>query len=100
MEQLAAALQPYADGTPVYWVQEEPANMGAIAFLRLTFGDALFGRFSMSYLARPATASPASGSASAHRLEQAELLAHAFGEGEQAEETAEHHVREAKVPAG
>ena len=31
---LYAALAPYADGTRVYWVQEEPENMGAWSFVR------------------------------------------------------------------
>ena len=37
-EHLAAALDPYLDGTPVFWVQEEPENMGAWRYLLVTFG--------------------------------------------------------------
>ena len=78
--QLAAALQPYADGTPTYWVQEEPENMGAWYYVRVRFGNSLFGRFPFEGISRPASASPATGSASSHRLEQAELIRKALGE--------------------
>ena len=36
---LAAAMESYPDGTPVYWVQEEPENMGAWYFLRVRNGE-------------------------------------------------------------
>ncbi|MGH7137957.1 MAG: 2-oxoglutarate dehydrogenase E1 component, partial [Pirellulales bacterium] len=41
-DDLRAALAQYPDGTPVYWVQEEPENMGAWRFLRIKFGERLF----------------------------------------------------------
>jgi 2-oxoglutarate dehydrogenase E1 component len=77
--QLKAALQAYPEGTPVYWVQEEPENMGAWYFLKVHFGDKLLGRFPFAGIARPASASPATGSASSYRIEQAEIHARAFG---------------------
>jgi 2-oxoglutarate dehydrogenase E1 component len=75
---LEAALRPFADGTPVTWVQEEPANMGALRQMRAVFGDRLLGRFPLGYVSRPASASPATGSANSHKKEQAKLLAEAF----------------------
>ncbi|MCP4659380.1 MAG: 2-oxoglutarate dehydrogenase E1 component, partial [bacterium] len=69
-EQLAEALAPYPDGTPVVWVQEEPRNMGARAFLRFEFGDELCGRWPLSSVSRPESASPATGSTAAHKQEQ------------------------------
>jgi 2-oxoglutarate dehydrogenase E1 component len=78
--QLKAALDAYPDGTPVFWVQEEPENMGAWYFLKVKFGDKLLGRFPFTGIARPASASPATGSASSYRIEQAEIHARAFGE--------------------
>ena len=80
-EPLKAALAGCADGTPVFWVQEEPENMGVWRFLRGNFGDRLFDRLPLSGIYRQSAASPATGSASSHRLEQEQLLVAAFGEG-------------------
>jgi 2-oxoglutarate dehydrogenase E1 component len=79
MEPLKAALAPYRDGTPVYWVQEEPENMGAWRFLQARFGGELYDRLPFSGIYRRASPSPATGSASSHRMEQKELLMQAFG---------------------
>jgi 2-oxoglutarate dehydrogenase E1 component len=79
MEPLRAALAPYRDGTPVYWVQEEPENMGAWRFLLARFGGELFDRLPFSGVFRRASPSPATGSASSHKMEQKELLMQAFG---------------------
>ena len=72
--QLAAVLEPYADETPVCWVQEEPENMGAWRYLRHELGDRLFGRWPLTSVCRPASSSTATGSHSRYRLEQQELL--------------------------
>ncbi len=77
-EELAAALKDYADGTPVFWVQEEPANMGAWQYLRISFAEQLFDRFPLTRVSRTASASPATGSAASHKLEQEELMTEAF----------------------
>jgi 2-oxoglutarate dehydrogenase E1 component len=76
--QLKTALEAYPDGTPVYWVQEEPENMGAWYFLKVHFGGKLLGRFPFAGIARPASASPATGSANSYRIEQAEIHARAL----------------------
>ena len=76
---LRAALAPYADGTPAVWVQEEPENMGAWRYLYARFGAVLLERMPFSRVSRRASASPATGSAAAHKLEQQEILNQAFG---------------------
>ncbi len=78
--QLKAALEHFADGTPVVWVQEEPRNMSAWYSLKIKFGELLFGRFPFSEVTRGESATPATGSACCYRLEQKELHARAFGE--------------------
>jgi 2-oxoglutarate dehydrogenase E1 component len=78
-EALRAALAAYADGLAAVWVQEEPENMGAWRFLRVRLGETLFGRFPFSGVYRPASASPATGSASSHKHEQEKLLNEAVG---------------------
>ena len=75
---LETALAPYANGTPVVWVQEEPANMGAWIYIRSQFGDTLCGRWPLSGVARPASASPATGSHRRHKQEQTEIIHRAF----------------------
>jgi len=77
---LRAALNGYAEGTPVVWVQEEPRNMGAACFWHLQLGSRLFGKYPFSVVARPLSASPATGSLRSHRQEQANLLAASFGD--------------------
>jgi 2-oxoglutarate dehydrogenase E1 component len=77
-ETLAAALERYPEGTPVVWVQEEPENMGAWWYMRARFGEKLLGRWPFTGVCRPASASPATGSASSHKLEQKQLLERAY----------------------
>jgi 2-oxoglutarate dehydrogenase E1 component len=75
---LASVFESYSAGTRIVWVQEEPENMGAWPFLRLRFGERLFGRHPLSGVTRDESASPATGSPSSHRLEQQELIDRAF----------------------
>ena len=75
---LESILSAYPADTPVYWVQEEPLNMGAWGFLRLRLGERIFGKNPLRPIGRPETASPATGSASAHKKEQATLIQTAF----------------------
>jgi len=77
-ETLKAALGDIADGTPVYWVQEEPINMGSWEYLRVKFGEKLFGQYQLTGIARPASANPATGSANRHKAEQQHILTEAF----------------------
>jgi 2-oxoglutarate dehydrogenase E1 component len=77
-EDLEQALAPYPDRARAFWVQEEPENMGAWRFLHTRYGERLLGRLPFSGISRPATASPASGSAASHELEQKEILLKAF----------------------
>ena len=77
-ETVEAALRSYRDGTALYWIQEEPENMGAWRFLKIRFGEAVLGRLPLKGISRPASASPATGSHSSHRKEQEQLIAAAF----------------------
>ncbi|HIZ99205.1 MAG TPA: multifunctional oxoglutarate decarboxylase/oxoglutarate dehydrogenase thiamine pyrophosphate-binding subunit/dihydrolipoyllysine-residue succinyltransferase subunit, partial [Candidatus Janibacter merdipullorum] len=79
-KELAAELAAYPNAEVVL-VQEEPANMGAWPFLALNLpGDlAEHGETrQLSVVARPASASPAAGTAKKHAVEQAELIRAAF----------------------
>jgi 2-oxoglutarate dehydrogenase E1 component len=78
-EELSAELErhPNAD---IVWVQEEPANMGALFYIRPRLRRIAHGRPILK-VARSASASPATGSAKAHELEQKTLLTLAFEVG-------------------
>ncbi len=77
MAPVEAALAPFPKDAPAVWVQEEPENNGAWPYLLVRFGNELCGR-AFSGVYRAASASPATGSGAAHKLEQAELMLHAF----------------------
>lgn len=79
MDLIEQALAPFPADAPVIWVQEEPENNGAWHFLLVRWGRELFGRELRAHY-RPASASPATGSSSAHEIEQAELIRQAFDE--------------------
>jgi len=78
---LEAEFERHSEATEIVWVQEEPANMGALSFvmprLRLIAGDK-----TVLSVKRSAAASPATGSAKAHDLEQKTLIDMALGRKE------------------
>ena len=80
-ETLVEALSVYPDGIPLTWVQEEPLNMGANPFVRLKFEPHLRERWSFDTVGRPEAATPATGSAASHKLEQQILIQTAFKRG-------------------
>ena len=76
--ELAAEFARHSKAKDFVWVQEEPANMGARAFMMPRLRRLLDGR-PLRSVRRSASASPATGSANAHDIEQQTLLAMAFG---------------------
>jgi 2-oxoglutarate dehydrogenase E1 component len=86
MEQLcpfpSAALQlllaEYPHLAEVVWVQEEPENMGAWAYVRPQLCTLLDGRWPLHYLGRPPSSSPAEGSASWYAINQQALVEQAY----------------------
>ena len=70
-------MQRYPDDAKLIWVQEEPANMGALSYLRPWFKRVAKNRHVTS-IKRYESASPATGSAKAHALEQKALIRLAF----------------------
>jgi len=80
-DELLEALSVFPDGTPVVWVQEEPKNMGAWPYINRELPGLLLGAFPWSCVSRPLSASPATGSATRHKREQARLVEDAFGRG-------------------
>ncbi len=72
--ELQSVLAKYQDGTQVVWVQEEPWNMGAWYYMQARLPEVLGGRLPLSCVSRPESASPATGSHSAHKIEQDRLV--------------------------
>jgi 2-oxoglutarate dehydrogenase E1 component len=70
--------KPYAKVKRLVWCQEEPQNMGAWSFLSPIIEEVIGRR--PEFVGRKATASPATGSLTLHKREQAELIADALGE--------------------
>jgi 2-oxoglutarate dehydrogenase E1 component len=79
-EALPNALARYRAGTPVYWVQEEPRNMGPWYFINAHEHDVVGDRHPLTLVSRPESASPATGSSAAHAIEQRMLIDEAFAD--------------------
>ena len=79
-EELAAELGRHRKAREIVWVQEEPANMGALFYVVPRI-ERVAGRRPVRSVKRSASASPATGSAKAHELEQKTLLTLAFTTG-------------------
>ena len=75
---LRASLERYPDATEVVWVQDEPENMGAWSFAHGRLHRLLRDRFTLTHVSRAESASPATGSAALHQLEQEDLLVRSF----------------------
>ncbi len=80
VDQIQEILETYPAGTPVYWVQEEPSNMGAWYFMKVKWDEfGLCGNWPLQVISRPESASPSTGSKKTHNIEQEELKKAAFG---------------------
>jgi 2-oxoglutarate dehydrogenase E1 component len=76
--QLRRCLEPYPVTAPVFWVQEEPENMGAWPYLSRRFGATLFETHLFTVICREPAASPATGSARLHKQQQLRVVSQAL----------------------
>ena len=76
--ELQARLAPYPKDVELVWVQEEPWNMGAWYFMRARLPEILGNEQPLRCIARPESASPATGSGASHKLEQRLLVDEVF----------------------
>ncbi len=77
--EIAAAIDAHPNAREIVWVQEEPANMGALFYVLPRLERiAQAKNLRLRSVKRSASASPATGSAKAHELEQKTLLTLAF----------------------
>jgi 2-oxoglutarate dehydrogenase E1 component len=78
-QELKKELERYSGADETVWVQEEPENMGAWRFVRYRLDDLLEDLHGpceqrVRYVGRPASASPATGSAKVHSREQEKIV--------------------------
>ena len=76
-KELEAVIGQFPSAREIVWVQEEPANMGALFYV-LPRLRRIAGERAVLSVKRSASASPATGSAKAHEVEQKTLLTLAF----------------------
>jgi len=80
--ELRELMDSYPSLEEVVWVQEEPKNMGARAFMKLRMLDELLGeKLRYGYVGREFRASPGEGYPAAHRAEQMRIVRAALGIG-------------------
>jgi 2-oxoglutarate dehydrogenase E1 component len=77
-EAVSELIESYPKLEEVLWVQEEPRNMGAWDFVRPRLEGIIRGRLPLHYVGRPASSSPAEGSASVYAANQRALVKQAF----------------------
>src|SRR5919202_829830 len=96
-DRVREALDGYPNLREILWVQEEPKNMGAWAFIEPRLRELTGGELPVRYIGKPPRPSPAQGSAKFHKQEHAGIVREAFESVEQnldeeegVEETQEH----------
>ncbi|HEU0024918.1 MAG TPA: multifunctional oxoglutarate decarboxylase/oxoglutarate dehydrogenase thiamine pyrophosphate-binding subunit/dihydrolipoyllysine-residue succinyltransferase subunit, partial [Thermoleophilaceae bacterium] len=72
--ELTGLMESYPNLERVVWVQEEPRNMGARAFMRRRMAGILPERLSYDYVGRQLRAAPGEGYSAAHKREQARIV--------------------------
>ena len=75
--ELMAELERHSTARDIVWVQEEPGNMGALFYMMPRLRH-IAGERPVLSVKRSASASPSTGSAKAHEMEQKTLIALAF----------------------
>ncbi|WP_052848244.1 multifunctional oxoglutarate decarboxylase/oxoglutarate dehydrogenase thiamine pyrophosphate-binding subunit/dihydrolipoyllysine-residue succinyltransferase subunit [Streptomyces avicenniae] len=77
-DEVRAELARYANAESVVWTQEEPANQGAWPFIALNLAEQVDAAAGVRRVSRPASSSPAVGSAKRHQAEQQALMDEVF----------------------
>src|SRR5277367_5732623 len=78
-DEIAAAVAAHPNAREIVWVQEEPANMGALFYVLPRLERIAHAKnMRVRSVKRSASASPATGSSKAHELEQKTLVTLAF----------------------
>jgi len=78
-DEVRALVDRYPALEEVYWVQEEPRNMGALTYVGPLLRGVVPREIPLRHVSRPERASPAEGRAASHEAKQAKLMRDALG---------------------
>ena len=78
-EEIGQYLSRYPNLKEIFWVQEEPRNMGARKFVLPKLRDVIPEATALRDVSRPERSSPAEGYPAAHKAEQDRIVAAALG---------------------
>ncbi|MDX1601401.1 MAG: 2-oxoglutarate dehydrogenase E1 component [Anaerolineales bacterium] len=85
-QELERRIDGFEAAQELLWVQEEPENMGAWPYIRTRLNE-IVGKDQVGFVGRPASSSPAEGSAAWHSYNQRAIVEEALlGERQKAEE--------------
>jgi 2-oxoglutarate dehydrogenase E1 component len=99
-KEIQAILSKYSKASEICWVQEEPMNRGAWTFIAPRLRELLRDTAVLTYHGREESASPATGSAKMHAIEEQEVIAHALDLPPKKDEPAPASVAAAVAVAG
>jgi 2-oxoglutarate dehydrogenase complex dehydrogenase (E1) component-like enzyme len=92
LQRLNDILRRYPEDAELYWVQEEPENMGAWNYVEEQM-QTIIDKRELRYVGRALAASPAAGAHKVHHDQQEDLTAQAFSANPGAVLTARRLVR-------
>ncbi|MFO7322445.1 MAG: 2-oxoglutarate dehydrogenase E1 component [Chloroflexota bacterium] len=78
VDELREAIGRYTALDEIVWAQEEPKNMGAWEYMSWRLERLIENRLPVNYVGRRRSSSPAEGSLSAHKANQAMIVEYAF----------------------
>lgn len=82
-ERLKQLFTKYPNINEVYWLQEEPKNMGAWAFVEPRINELIINGNKVKYIGRRRRSSPAEGEPNVHKLIQSKILSTALSRSEE-----------------
>ncbi len=83
IDEVMQLIKSYSGVTQIFWVQEEPMNMGAWYHLSRRIGKRRPYDIRWDYIGRPRRASPSEGFSGAHQIEQERIVTTALRSAEQ-----------------
>lgn len=86
LKDIQSILESYPSLEDVTWVQEEPRNMGVWDYARPRLREILENHWTLTYIGRPPSSSPAEGSYAWYQYNQESLIRHAYTHKDESQE--------------